>query len=75
MIETERQLKEWILLHKIPHAIAVNPEAMKYWERAVARPCLEMVWVYYVMAGMNAHIKEDFCWQAIAADAKMRASH
>ena len=63
MIETIAQLKDWFILHKVPKQI--NELAFEAWNEALSEPSLPKIWKYYVLAGMDAVIRDQFSWSSI----------
>jgi len=63
MIETITQLKDWFILHKVPKQI--NELAFEAWNEALECPSLPKIWKYYVLAGMDAVIRDQFSWSSI----------
>ena len=70
MIETITQLKDWFIMHKVPKQ--VNALAFEAWGQALECPTLPKIWKYYVLAGMQAHITEQFSWRNIADEISLR---
>ena len=63
MIETIQELKDWFILHKVPKQI--NELAFEAWNEALECPSLPKIWKYYVLAGMDAVIRDQFSWSSI----------
>jgi len=63
MIETIQDLKDWFILHKVPKQI--NELAFEAWDEALSEPSLPKIWKYYVLAGMDAVIRDQFSWSSI----------
>jgi hypothetical protein len=63
MIETIQDLKDWFILHKVPKQI--NELAFEAWNEALECPSLPKIWKYYVLAGMDAVIRDQFSWSSI----------
>ena len=63
MIETIQDLKAWFIMHKVPKQ--VNALAFEAWGQALECPTLPKIWKYYVLAGMQAHITDQFVWSSI----------
>ena len=64
MIETPSQLRDWLVTHKVPRSI--NAMAFAAWEEALTSPTIGKIRKYYVLCGMDMHIKDDISWSSIA---------